>query len=140
MEEGAGFGAPYAAVVFQLKPDYAMKQPALKRPFKTVPLALLVKWEKGTPTEVTLTETTWPVELEGLPLRWLGQTSMAQSVAHLMGLFDQSGSVEVKESLVSAIGFHRDSRATDFLIGIVISPGPQALRREAVEGTGLAGQ
>ncbi len=103
-------------------------------------IAVLVKLDAdGKTSEVDITDLSFPVDLEGRPLAWLGTASADESFRLLTrlfgeaaGLFDSATS-RAREDLVEVIGLHDRDEAVDFLARVLDSRAATAVREEAAE-------
>ena len=72
------------------------------------------------------------VDLDDLPLIWLGKTEDNQSIPLLERLYKNDGSEDVKEKMVTAVGVHEHSDLTvSFLERVLKSDDPDDVREKA---------
>ena len=79
------------------------------------------------PTNISLS-----VDLEGLPLMWLGKATTEESLEFLKGLLQKSSSSKQKRRVIMAYGMHDSPRAFGLLKGIVEGDEPADVRSDAV--------
>jgi hypothetical protein len=98
-------------------------------------IGLLMKYAspgETRPVEIRLSNLSLPVDLEGLPLFWLGPAQDTDSIPYLKELFDRMDSADLKENVLHAIGLHRNpDLVVPFLQLILRGPNPDSLREDA---------
>lgn len=74
-----------------------------------------------------------PVDLDELPLIWLGHVEKDESARYIKKVYDAQDSRDVKEDLITVMGLHQDCQyANETLKGIVESDQATKLRKSAV--------
>lgn len=80
------------------------------------------------------------VDLNGLPVIWLGRSESEESIRHLIQLFPEGHTHEVKKRLITSIGIHPPSdRAVSFLEKILKENESNDLRKHAAFWLGSQG-
>jgi len=96
-------------------------------------IAILFRYESGTLREIDISNISLPVDLEGLPLFWLGIADPSQSIQVLRDEYASTRSTEVKEDLVSAVGIHdADDLVVPFLTEVLESSVHDDVREQSV--------
>ncbi len=98
-------------------------------------IALLFRLDSGGKDlhEITLSNISMAVDLENLPLLWLGTADHTESIAFLDRQYKQAKGISLKEELVSAVGLHRGEKlAAAFLTEVLNSRADGDLREKAV--------
>jgi HEAT repeat protein len=87
--------------------------------------------------ELYISNLSLPVDLEFLPLYWLGRAEKLSSITLLRKIFENESSANVKEELVTAVGIHDASAPVfAFLKQVVNSKEDQEVRESAVFWSG----
>ena len=98
-------------------------------------IGILMKYaspKEDRPAEIYLSNLSLPVDLEGLPLLWLGPAQDTDSIPYLKELYDRMVAAEIKEDVLYVIGLHRNPYlVVPFLERILRGPNPDSLREEA---------
>jgi len=82
--------------------------------------------------KVTASNLSLHVDFRGDPLVWLGGAGGDESVGFLIRRFDETSAEDPKESILMAVGFHRDTKgAYEFLKKVLRGSGPDDLRGSA---------
>ena len=102
-------------------------------------VAVLVRLDAGGEIDdVDVTDLTFPADLEGLPLVWIGPAAADDSYRLLSGLYTRAKQARGREEVVQAVGLHERPEAVDFLARVLDSDDSVQVREEACEA--LAGQ
>lgn len=108
-----------------------------RQPERTVwkEIGLLMKYaspKEGRPAELHMSNLSLPVDLEGLPLLWLGPAQDNDSIPYLKGLYERTAAAELKNDILYTIGLHRNpDLVVPFLERILRGPNPDSLRGNA---------
>jgi len=90
--------------------------------------------------DVKVSNLTLHVDFGGDPLVWMGSADENESVALLIDRFEEASREDPKESILMAIGFHRDTKAAyEFLRDVLRGSGPEDLRGDAAFWLGQTG-
>ena len=97
-------------------------------------VALLFEFGRGgqEPREVDVTNVSGHIDFDGRPLIWLGAAGDDESLDFVQRQFDRSGSEELKEDLVMAMGIHdATGRVVPLLSDILTGNEPDEVRESA---------
>ncbi len=83
------------------------------------------------PRSVEISDLDLAVDLENVPLYWLGGASDADSLAVVKGIYDGASDDELRKHAVLAAGVHESAAATPFLKGVLQSGASPGVRKDA---------
>lgn len=97
-------------------------------------VALLFRFDPGdrSLSDIRFSNISLPVNLDGLPLLWLGRAEQSQSIALLKDAFARASMTELKEDLVGAVGMHdADDLVVPFLAQVLAGRDDEVIRSQA---------
>jgi HEAT repeat protein len=98
-------------------------------------IAFLFRFDKPSKdlNEIKVSNLSLLVELDNLPLIWIGKTNDGESVNLLEEQYNKNLSDDVKEDLITAVALHKTSdQVVDFLSEIILSKEANDIREKAV--------
>lgn len=101
-------------------------------------LAVIVRFERGTPVDLEFQTTDLPFDTARGPLTWIGSASAAQSANWLAAIVDGGSSPEVRRRAVRLMGWHEEALelASSHLQRWLSETGDIEVRRRAAESLG----
>lgn len=100
-------------------------------------MALLFRFEDGSKnwrhlTDMKMSDIDEVVDLDEMPLIWLGKADQQESVEFVSDLYKRIPGEEAREMLIAAAGFHETESSLEFLKSVVRSDVSDKLRGDAV--------
>ncbi len=100
-------------------------------------VALLFRFEDGRRewshlTDMKMSDMDELVDLDNMPLIWLGLADQEESIQFVSQLYERIPHEEAREMLIAAAGFHETESSLEFLKSVVQSDASDKLRGDAV--------